>query len=126
MELNKLLQHLNSVHPNVQFTMEKEQSGKLPFLDVLMNRKNNGNLGHTVYRKMTDTDLHRESNHHPGQKRTVLKTLVKLAERICEPDNVKDELKHLGSALQANGYSAKEVRRALHPNKKPTQQSTEE
>ena len=39
---------------------------------------------------------------------------------------LKEELVHLDSALQANGYSAKEVRRALHTFRRPTQQSTEE
>ncbi|XP_046584988.1 uncharacterized protein LOC124291950 [Haliotis rubra] len=33
-----LLQHLNQQHPRVQFTLETESSGQLPFLDVLVTR----------------------------------------------------------------------------------------
>ena len=35
------LEHLNGLHRRIDFTMEKEVSGKLPFLDVLVERKDN-------------------------------------------------------------------------------------
>ena len=55
-ELDAFLSHLNSRHPNIQFTMENEKDGALPFLDVLVTRKPNGKLGHRVHRKPTHTD----------------------------------------------------------------------
>jgi hypothetical protein len=62
--------HLNNIHPNIKFTMEVEQNGSLPFLDVLVSRRPDGSLGHSVYRKSTHTDLylHAKSEHHPAQK----------------------------------------------------------
>jgi hypothetical protein len=33
-ELQNFLQHLNSIHPNIKFTMEIEHNKSLPFLDV--------------------------------------------------------------------------------------------
>lgn len=118
-ELLAFLQHLNSVHDRIQFTMERESGGKLAFLDVLVLRRAGGGLGHTVYRKPTHTDryLHRDSNHHPRQKRALVKTLVDRAVRICEPQFLEQELEHLGAALQANGYSAGEVLRARRPRR---------
>nr|XP_060615776.1 uncharacterized protein LOC132765511 [Anolis sagrei ordinatus] len=116
-ELNRFLDHLNSIHPKIQFTMEKENEGRLPFPDVLVIRKPDQQLGHTVYRKPTHTDryLHKNSNHHPSQKRSTIKTLADRAKRICEPHLLQDELNHLNWALQANGYSTSDIRRAARP-----------
>jgi hypothetical protein len=77
-ELERLLKHLNSIHQNIAFTMEVDQQGTLPFLDVLVKRRPDGSLGHLVYRKPAHTDLylHAKSEHHPAQKRAVLSTLV--------------------------------------------------
>jgi hypothetical protein len=35
-ELCGFLQNLNNINPNIKFTMEVEQNGSLPFLDVLV------------------------------------------------------------------------------------------
>ena len=50
-----LLDHVNSIRPSIQFTMEKEQDNKLPFLDVLVTRTEQG-FRSSVYRK---AHLHR-------------------------------------------------------------------
>ncbi|XP_054709417.1 uncharacterized protein LOC129219122 [Uloborus diversus] len=104
----------NSQHENIQFTMETENDGKLPFLDVLVSRRDDGSLGHRVYRKPTHTDryLHKDSNHHPRQKRGVMKTLFVRANRICEPTAIEHEISHL---TKANGFSKQEIKRAFHP-----------
>jgi hypothetical protein len=123
-ELDFFLDHLNSRNPKIQFTMEKEKQKQLAFLDVLVTRKPCGRLGHTVYRKSTHTDryLNKESNHHPQQKRGVIKTLTNRAIRICEPELLPKELNHLERALQGNGYTRTEIRQATKPK---TSQSME-
>ncbi|GJQ73972.1 hypothetical protein Trydic_g18902 [Trypoxylus dichotomus] len=37
-KLDRFLEHLNGVYPNIQLTMELEHNGELPFLDVRVNR----------------------------------------------------------------------------------------
>jgi hypothetical protein len=66
--------------------MELEENNSIPFLDVLIKRKSNGDLGHVVYRKKTHTEnyLHANSHHHPNQKLGVLKTLATRAIRISD------------------------------------------
>lgn len=56
--LNRFLDHFNCLHPNIKFTMEVESDGKLPFLDVMVYKKQDGTLGHSVHRKPTHTDLY--------------------------------------------------------------------
>jgi hypothetical protein len=49
--LTSFFNHLNSISPHIQFTMEKEKDNSLPFLDVLISCLPNGSLTHQVYRK---------------------------------------------------------------------------
>jgi hypothetical protein len=69
-ELQEFLKHLNNIPPNIKFTKEVEQNKTLPFMDVLVSRRPNGSLGHSVYWKSTHTELylHAKSQHHPAQK----------------------------------------------------------
>jgi hypothetical protein len=85
--------HLNGIHGNIKLTKELEQNGTLPFLDVLVKKKTDGTLGHTVYRKTTNTDiyLHKDLEHHLEQKRAVLYTLIHRAGSICDEDSLQDE-----------------------------------
>ena len=64
-ELRKFLIFLNNQQiPNIHFTIDIEENGKLPFLDILISKKADGTLGHQVYRKPTHRDryLHAETN----------------------------------------------------------------
>jgi hypothetical protein len=76
--LTIFLEHLNSLHKNIQFTMEIEEEGHLPSLDIDINKKSNGSLGHKVYGKPTHTNLylHQLSHHHPANKHSVLSSLI--------------------------------------------------
>ena len=61
-----LLNHLNSIRPLIQFTLELEKDGSLPFLDTHLRRRKDGTLNITVYRKTTHTDLYLNfKSHHP-------------------------------------------------------------
>ena len=48
---------LNELHPALRFTMESEVDSQLPFMDVLLRRKE-GALVKSVYRKPTFTGLY--------------------------------------------------------------------
>ena len=63
-EIVVLLQHLNSIEPSIQFTIERETDGKLPFLDTCVQRTTDGSLETVVYRKPTHTDKYLSFNSH--------------------------------------------------------------
>ncbi|BHF84229.1 hypothetical protein SprV_0902738000 [Sparganum proliferum] len=68
---------LNSIIPDLQFTMEEEVGYKLSFLDVLVCRQPDGKLAMSVYRKPTTTlqRLSYNSNHPVQHKPSCVRTL---------------------------------------------------
>lgn len=64
-KLGECLVFLKGFHQNICFTLKVEESGQLPFLDVLAYKKLDGTLGQHVYRKPTHTDLYlNQACHH--------------------------------------------------------------
>ena len=76
-EVENLLNHLISVEPSIQFTVQREKDRQLSFLDLNIYRSDHGNLETGVYRKPTHTDKYLASDtHHPiCHKKSVTKTL---------------------------------------------------
>ena len=64
-DVQTLLNHVNSIRPSKQFTVEKEQNNKLLFLDVLVTRTEQ-RFRSSVYRKPTFIGQYLNFNsHHP-------------------------------------------------------------
>ena len=51
-DVQTLIDHVNSIQPSIQYTMEKEQDNKLPVFDVLVTHTEQG-FRSSVYRKPT-------------------------------------------------------------------------
>ncbi|XP_054709465.1 uncharacterized protein LOC129219166 [Uloborus diversus] len=64
-------------------------------MDVMVDRRVDGTLGHCIYRKPIHTDRY--------------------LHKICEPTAIEKELSHLTNVFQANGFSKQEIKRAFHP-----------
>ena len=63
----ELLQYLNKRHDHIQFTMEKEDSGSLPFMDVRFTRMSGGQLKREVFQKPTHSNRYIQcDSHHPS------------------------------------------------------------
>ena len=123
--LQEFLTHLNSLRDSIEFTMEAESDGKLPFLDVLVTR--NGNyLNTSIYRKPTHTDryLNFHSNHHPRVKSGIIKYLAHRARTICSnEESTHDELEQLQTIFEKNDYPPELTNKCLHSKsrQKPTE-----
>ncbi|XP_075544026.1 uncharacterized protein LOC142578539 [Dermacentor variabilis] len=100
------LEHLNSSKPGIQFTAEEENNGRIPFLDVLVERTSSG-LRTSVYRKPTHKGkyLSFDSAHPIGQKRSVAAALFSRTFRVCSsPTKRRQELQVIKRDLLNNGY----------------------
>jgi hypothetical protein len=121
-KLTEFLNHLIGLHNNIQLTMEKEEDGHLPFLDIDIYRKPDGSVGCRVYRKPTHTNLylHHNSHHHPSNKLSMLTSLIHRATAICDQDSLNQELEFLTTMFKNNGYSTQQISRANKPPTKTT------
>lgn len=93
--VRRFLQHLNDTEASINFTVEEESNGFIPFLDTLVKRSPSG-LSFSVYRKPTHSGryLSFHSVHPMSHKRSVVTSLVNRAKRTCsEPESMKEEMK---------------------------------
>jgi hypothetical protein len=77
--------HINSIRPSIQFTMQTEVDNKIPFLDVLVIRKQSA-ITTTVYRKPSHTGryLNFHLNRPPHVRRGAIRSLYRRATIVCE------------------------------------------
>ena len=107
---------LNGVEYRVQFTLEVEKEGFLPFLDVGL-LKADGKLVTRIYRKPTHTQQHINwnSNHPKNMLLGVLKGLIHRAHVICDlKEDLLEELDLLKDVFIGNGYPEHLVTKTLN------------
>ena len=103
--LDVKLQDLNTVDSKIQFTLEKEINGKLPFLDTMIMRN-----GHTakfkVYRKPSNKEdyVHFFSGHSERVKNGIVIGFFLRAFRICSEDFLQEEINHIFQTFQRLHY----------------------
>ena len=103
----RLLSHLNSQHEKIKFTREPEKDGKLPALDVLLLRNNDGALDTKVYRKPTHSNQYMNFNSsQPLQhKLGVIRTLNHRADtNVTRKEDRLEEKKLIQDVLAVNDY----------------------
>ena len=99
----RILEYLNSIDPNIKFTIESpNEQGAIPFLDTFPKPSGN-NITTSIYRKPTHTDryLGFNSKHPKTAKRAVVRALTDRAKNVCSsPELLAEEMGHLGKVLR--------------------------
>ena len=90
-KLNDIISRLNNFHPNISFTNEPEQEGKMAFLDVLIKKDENGSIQTGVYRKATNNSIYIHWNSY-APKQWKVGTLSGMTRRAYEICSNKEEL----------------------------------
>ena len=124
---DKFFNFINNFHSNIQFTIEKEQCNKLPFLDVHITRQNDGYFTTSVYRKPTFTGLTTSffSFIPLMYKINVIRILIYRAYHLSSSYvSFSTELKNLEQILTRNGFPLhliqKYIRKFLHSVMQPS------
>ena len=100
------LDHINSLRPSIQFTMERENNNKIPFLDVQIE-KTEGGFRTSVYRKPTATGryLNFQSHHPDTVKKGIVRCLQDRAATISTDEPTRRrEMSLLTDTFRRNGY----------------------
>uniref|UniRef100_A0A5S6QH72 Reverse transcriptase domain-containing protein n=1 Tax=Trichuris muris TaxID=70415 RepID=A0A5S6QH72_TRIMR len=103
---DELLNHLNNLFPGkIQFTIEREEEGCLPFLDVLVVKEGN-QLKTKVYRKATNSGkyLNFLSNHPKSVKKGIVTAMVDRATKICSREYLQEEIDFIRQTLRKNDF----------------------
>ena len=116
-------QHLNSINPSIQFTVELEDTAEqgLPFLDTIATGSGT-RIEVNVYRKSTHTDRYLDFNsHHPMcHKRSVVSTLLRRAKNIpSTQEGKRKETKRVKSVLRENNYPSSFINKCERSLSKP-------
>ncbi|XP_048462657.1 uncharacterized protein LOC125485163 [Rhincodon typus] len=114
-EIENSHQLINTILPGIKFTREEENINKFPFLDMVVERKENEDFTTKVYRKSTHTDqvLNYHSNHPNSLKRSCVRTLFKRATTHCSTPDLQKEEEHLYKVFTRNGYPRIFIHRGL-------------
>ena len=124
------LQHINSVDPAIQFTVENNKEDcAIPFLGTIVKLEADGTLSITIYRKCTHTDqyLQWDSHHHLSAKVSVIHTLTYRAQTGCSNlELLHKEKTHLRKALTQCKYPKWALDKVEKKLKKPFREVSDE
>ena len=118
-DLNEKLRKLNEVEDKIQFTLENEEHGTLPFLDVAIIRRDN-TVKYKVYRKKTSQEdfIHYLSAHSDRIKSGVVIGFFLRAFRICSEEYLDSEVGHIFETFTRLMYPKAFLIRCLRKAKK--------
>lgn len=115
---------LNFQHTSINFTVEKEVNGTLPFLDLTINRNDDGTLKFGIYRKPTSTDRYitSDSNHYGSQKKAAFHSMVhRLYTVPMDKTEFDEEKSRIYKAAEVNGYDKRFIEKILQKHKRKKQ-----
>ena len=112
----KFKEYLNKQHPNIEFTSDIEKDGILNFMDIRIERNNDGSFTTSVFRKETFTGLATNYLSFVPNifKLNAVNTLIHRAYKLCSSTALfNSEINFLMDYFMGNRYPKKIVISAL-------------
>lgn len=117
---------INGLHNNIQFTVETEERGQLPFLDILVKRgQENWDL--QIYRKPTDTIrvIPNTSNHSYQHKMASFNHKIhRMLTLPISQEGVEKETRFILETANMNGYPQKMIADLIRKRRRDLQRTT--
>ena len=106
---DEFLKSLFNLHPSLKYTKEDEKQRTISFLDVSVQRNDNGKYKTRTYRKSKEfSSFVPWSSFCPKKtKLGVLVGAIKRSTKICSPEHLNDELKTIKNIFSSLGYPGK-------------------
>ena len=126
--LQELLEQINNLHPQTQFTKKEENNSSLPFLDILVQRNHGKTVLVKIYSKPMHTNQYlKYTSHNPtSAKQSVITALFDRADNVVSKKNDKIEEKHhILAVLQQNGYPKEFIQRTVKKHHRRKEQPRE-
>ena len=128
-KIDEFVSAFNAFHPKVQFTFELEKNQRLPFLDILVERNDEGEISTNWYNKPSASGrtLNFHSNHPSHQKKNVVKNLIHRMTTISDERYWKYNFEKIKLILKDNNYPSYFVNKMICEwrKKSPTRQDIE-
>lgn len=126
--VSETLEIFNCINPKVQFTCEIEVNNKLPFLDLLITRNENGSLSTEFYQKPISSGriLNFHSCHTLSLKTNVATGLIRRIFNYSPGKDFNEKYNTAKNILKSNGYPLHIINRLINVNQHRTQQSQHE
>ena len=107
---------MNSINESIKFTVEIESNGQLPYLDLQIQRGNDGRLSFDIFRKRTHSNNYfKFDSYHPNQaKKAVAISLFDRAKIVCSQENIAKEEDRIKETLIKNGYNKKFLNKIIY------------
>ena len=113
--------HLNQMPANID-TIEKEEEGRLAFLDVMVTCSQDQLYSlQCTGNQPKDQYIPYHSHHHPRMLTGVMQGMRNRALRVCDNTSKQPEIEHLARVFKTKGIPEKLVRKTLN---KPQRQRT--
>jgi hypothetical protein len=127
--IGKVLELINEQHQTIKFTVEIENDGDLPFLDILISRGDNNTIEFSIYRKPTHTDRYitSDSHHCGGHKQAAFHSMVhRMFTTPMRAEKLEEEKAYIYEVGRLNGYPKEFVGKIIkkHGNKKRINEAT--
>ncbi len=117
------MKKFNGINERIKFTCEEEKDGQLPFLDLLLERKDGG-IVFDIYRKPTDAPLCIPNHsHHPITHKLAAfeSALYRMWAVPLDRDKREKELKYIVQMSLINGYKEETILRLNEKHKRRKQ-----
>lgn len=125
-EIGNVLAAFNSYHPRIQFTVEREIGGRIPFLDMVVIRKDDQSFVTDWYIKPIASGrfLNYHSVHPLNLKLNVACNLITRINKLATCQTQQQRTKTALTQLKLNDYPTKLVNRLINSSNRTTRTPT--